>query len=1725
MNTNKNIVIKTDDNDWSCKHTITGGNYNTSHVFEILCHLPASLDKKKSYTWYPQFEDPNYANVDSKIKAIFYFRSKPYAPYIISCGDSSTPTVKWNSNITESDKDRYPDTYRIWAHSEDGSSAVLLGTTNYNKDEQKHEFKTPIDKQLPEGEWKCVVEAVQGNSTISSFSDPIAFTVPKVPTDAEDIEFSLDKKESFTTKNPELTGTITWNDDDSKSDTRRLILIYGPGSVSGSVNDKRKEVAIEGDGSSFTYGFKEELESQTYHWRVVGKNGKGKITYSSVETFTVTAGTGIKEVTAIEPAEGAFVPYINNTSPEITLRWLGNGWGSHSGDDSSLEYTVTCECDTADCTVEPTTSITSDPFVKVKINKPSDKAKITWTVKASNGESATQEKKFIFNLCEKPSLLSVPYFNNTISGEISTPELEIGYTPLKTCTDETEDQLDKIRIVFTPAGSTGGEPRVYEVSPDTVLFKVPENLPSGPWTAALVAVAPGYPPAVSEKNMSFTSCRSGPLPRPNITKFVSDINDKHVYIDFTISTWPKDKNYCRSSNTLSEIVIQTAYNNTVTQDTISINATCSKKDGANGVTTYECSHTFVYDVLGTTYIALVAKNPAGASSYSDPHPAAMRYYTDLEGSTTVTLFEPEDNGCVSKDEAVLTWDPLSLGIIGKESELNGVGYTVYFGTNGTFKPYNTTKSSLDVSGMVSIGGHYSWYVVPKEHNGDSSTMRTFAVRDDQNPIISTDDWAPSAVPPFTISWNTTWNKGCGRKSHLILADGNVVGVVGETTSYTFQKGSIMFEDGKNVEISIVARQGDLSSDKVTKSVTLFKELNPPTLTEPKDGEVVDATNIMVFSWSALPQVSGVTYNFYLKSPTKDIAESVLGTTYELLLDDIESGVYNWSVSTVLFGRESQLAPYKSLTLNVIGSFGDSIALYWPPDGATVPKNIPIEFSWSESRFGNVSEPNEDEYVLYIYDTDESNNMQFKVPPSQTSVTVPLDAGEYTWAVGKINGDSDISLTENFTINVVNYTTPAVPSKSNDPVCSYSQTLKWTGLSNEEWGGVNCNGIGDKSHFPERACSYVVYVGTSADSMHFVGRTRDTSYTLQEGVAIRGNYYWTVVADNGFTTSYNESMEDTSTFNAYTLMPPMPIYPIVGDGSKKDMPLTFNVSFVALDQTDGDLDTQGCGPTALEQDTYTLSMTYMYSIGNFSENFTEFEVDSETGISYKTFKVYKGSSSCDLSVTNKFGLSSVPKNNEGSLSFCDEIPTVAPVLNDPMKVDDTIRIATALVDDGKRGKKLTWHHYKDEYFGNVCPVVTITMLRLYFWTDTHPKASRVIDTKTEDFILVPFKDMFDKLGAERFSRNTTFYFQLVATNSNRKSAESEVVTLRTMMEDCESTGCNNGDCDEETLVCTCFEGYTGVDCSQESKKGGISDGLKYGLVGLGIFLFLVIVAIVIIAVHYYSKHKKDTLRPPPNFEELRVPPIKRPNYIQNLNGSPDEKLMEKALLDENSFPLVWAIFRAAGVTEADRLSKALLYFYQKQGRGLEFILFLVNREISETTDASVLFRANSPATRAFKFYSKMVGLPYLFKTFAVMLQSIIRDINDAEEDLKEQKKLDEENSAGVTLGEIDPENIDSRVGDENINVLTLQLLCQKFLLQIVRSDKNCPGELKHVCAFIKSQLENKFPQAIYKGVGAFIFLRFYNTAITVPESYGLMESKKKKEIVIFLFGIFTFLYFF
>jgi hypothetical protein len=69
------------------------------------------------------------------------------------------------------------------------------------------------------------------------------------------------------------------------------------------------------------------------------------------------------------------------------------------------------------------------------------------------------------------------------------------------------------------------------------------------------------------------------------------------------------------------------------------------------------------------------------------------------------------------------------------------------------------------------------------------------------------------------------------------------------------------------------------------------------------------------------------------------------------------------------------------------------------------------------------------------------------------------------------------------------------------------------------------------------------------------------------------------------------------------------------------------------------------------------------------------------------------------------------------------------------------------------------------------------------------------------------------------------------------------------------------------------------------------------------------------------------------------------------------------------------------TEEDQLARTLVYVFEKYDQSVPSMVRLVQREINLTTFENTLFRQNSITSKMFKFYSKVVGINYLFNNLA------------------------------------------------------------------------------------------------------------------------------------------------
>jgi len=100
-------------------------------------------------------------------------------------------------------------------------------------------------------------------------------------------------------------------------------------------------------------------------------------------------------------------------------------------------------------------------------------------------------------------------------------------------------------------------------------------------------------------------------------------------------------------------------------------------------------------------------------------------------------------------------------------------------------------------------------------------------------------------------------------------------------------------------------------------------------------------------------------------------------------------------------------------------------------------------------------------------------------------------------------------------------------------------------------------------------------------------------------------------------------------------------------------------------------------------------------------------------------------------------------------------------------------------------------------------------------------------------------------------------------------------------------------------------------------------------------------------------------------------------------------------------------------------------------------------------------------------------------------------------------------------EVDPSKM-SGTQDESLNALTLQLKCQKFHLQIMRSANLFPFPLCKMLQVVESKVSAKFPNAVQTALGGFVFLRFINPAICNPETYGMhpgLSDRVRREVVL------------
>jgi len=295
-----------------------------------------------------------------------------------------------------------------------------------------------------------------------------------------------------------------------------------------------------------------------------------------------------------------------------------------------------------------------------------------------------------------------------------------------------------------------------------------------------------------------------------------------------------------------------------------------------------------------------------------------------------------------------------------------------------------------------------------------------------------------------------------------------------------------------------------------------------------------------------------------------------------------------------------------------------------------------------------------------------------------------------------------------------------------------------------------------------------------------------------------------------------------------------------------------------------------------------------------------------------------------------------------------------------------------------------------------------------------------------------------------------------------------------------------------------------------------------IVAVGAILIALIIVLIAVCIHRHGgvhPFKFDVNRKP-DFEQFR--------WATDLSGKSHaqrDKQEWEQLRELLQNPLVAsAVNKATAATEADKYTSAMVYINASNGHATDFVLKLVEDEVQTIPNETQLFRGNSLASKAFRAYSRMVGLDYLWMT----LSRFIHELNHLVESSKAQAgsksnnvELDSVSSTTTTTEgvsilstefEVDPTKL-SAGSDEETNSYMLSQRARQLLLCILNSTQYMPPELRYIAYNFAHDVHEKFPGSERIAIGGTFFLRFICPALIAPHSYALLMTPDRKKPIV------------
>ncbi|KAI8078349.1 hypothetical protein BDF21DRAFT_43098 [Thamnidium elegans] len=173
------------------------------------------------------------------------------------------------------------------------------------------------------------------------------------------------------------------------------------------------------------------------------------------------------------------------------------------------------------------------------------------------------------------------------------------------------------------------------------------------------------------------------------------------------------------------------------------------------------------------------------------------------------------------------------------------------------------------------------------------------------------------------------------------------------------------------------------------------------------------------------------------------------------------------------------------------------------------------------------------------------------------------------------------------------------------------------------------------------------------------------------------------------------------------------------------------------------------------------------------------------------------------------------------------------------------------------------------------------------------------------------------------------------------------------------------------------------------------------------------------------------------------------------------------------------------SDIEDAANALLACFSSRGKALILLKAVIQKEVQNTDSETELLRRTSIATRLLSVFAKQNGADYV--------RSVLQPVFIQLAEKLPSERTFELDSSKVGSGE-----------DVSRNKQNVVSATELFLNAICASANEAPRAFREVCHCILTSVRERYPEAKYTAVGAFIFLRFFCLAIVSPESEGLIK---------------------